>query len=130
MSKRWCHNHKTWTRQLETRAWYGQMGRSPRCSLHQEEFTFGEHRSKLTIRNAWFQQWNTWEVLWWFGQQYLVQYSVGPIVTLHGRITSRKYMARLGNQVHPMIQTLFPKTAAVFQDSALINIVGTADSLF
>jgi hypothetical protein len=27
-----------------------------RCSLHQEEFTFGEHLKELRIRNAWFQQ--------------------------------------------------------------------------
>jgi hypothetical protein len=35
-----------------------------------EEFTFGEHPRKPTIQNAWFQQWNTGEVLWWFGQLY------------------------------------------------------------
>jgi hypothetical protein len=28
-----------------------------------EEFTFGEHPRKPTIRNVWFQQWNTGEVL-------------------------------------------------------------------
>jgi hypothetical protein len=38
----------------------------------------------------------------------VVQYSVGPILTLHARITAREYVNRLGNQVHPMIQTLFP----------------------
>jgi hypothetical protein len=35
----------------------------------------------------------------------MVQYSVGPIITLHGRITAREYMDRLGNQVPPVIQT-------------------------
>jgi hypothetical protein len=34
------------------------------------------------------------------------RYSVGPIITFHGQITARD---RLGNQVHPMIQILFPK---------------------
>jgi hypothetical protein len=43
---------------------------SSRCSLHQEKFMIGEHPRKPTIRNAWFQKWNTKEVLWWFGQQY------------------------------------------------------------
>jgi hypothetical protein len=38
----------------------------------------------------------------------MVQYSFGPIITLHGRI--------MGNQVHPMIQMLFPNNNAVFQD--------------
>jgi hypothetical protein len=42
------------------------------------------------------------------------QYSVGPIITLHGRITARDYVERLGNQVHAMIQTSFPNNEAVF----------------
>jgi hypothetical protein len=46
----------------------------------------------------------------------VVQYSVGSIITLHGRITAREYMDRLVNQVHHMIQTLFPNNNAVFQD--------------
>jgi hypothetical protein len=52
-------------RQLETRVWCGQMSCPSRCSLDQEGFTFGEHPRKPAIRNAWFQQWNTGEVLWW-----------------------------------------------------------------
>jgi hypothetical protein len=46
------------TRQLETRVWYGQMIHPSRCSLHQEEFAFGEDPRKPTIQNAWFQEWN------------------------------------------------------------------------
>jgi hypothetical protein len=78
------------------------MIRPSRCSLHQGEFTFGEHPRKptLLLQNALFQQ---------------VQYSVGPIVTLHGPITAREYVNRLGNQVQPMIQTLFPNDS-VFHD--------------
>jgi hypothetical protein len=45
----------------------------------------------------------------------VVQHSVGPIITLNGRITLREYMDRLGNQAYPMIQTLFPNNYAVFQ---------------
>jgi hypothetical protein len=33
----------------------------------------------------------------------------------YGRITAREYVDKLGNQVHPMIQT-FPNNDAVFQD--------------
>jgi hypothetical protein len=52
-------------------------------------------------------------------------YSVGIIITLHGRITAREYLDRLGNQVHPMIQTLFPNNDAVFQDvNAPIHTAG------
>jgi hypothetical protein len=46
------------------------------------------------------------------GSNILVQYSVGSIITLHGRVTAREYMDRLGNQIHPMIQTLFPNNDA------------------
>jgi hypothetical protein len=42
------------------------------------------------------------------------QYSVGPIITLHGRIAAGEYMDRLGNQVYHVIQTLFPKNGAVY----------------
>jgi hypothetical protein len=46
----------------------------------------------------------------------VAQYSVGPIITPHGRIAAREYVDKLDNQVHPTSQTLFPKKDAVFQD--------------
>jgi hypothetical protein len=52
------------------------------------------------------------EVLRWLRQQY----SVGPIITLHSRITAREYVDRLGSHVHSMIQTLFPNNDGVLQD--------------
>jgi hypothetical protein len=56
----------------------------------------------------------------------VVQYSVRPIITLHGRITATEYVDRLGNQVHPMIQTFVPNSDAVFQDDNVpIHIAGT-----
>jgi hypothetical protein len=56
-------------------------------------------------------------------------YSVGSIIILHGRITAWEYVERLGNQVHPMIQTLFPNNDAVFQnDGAPIHTTGTVQS--
>jgi hypothetical protein len=63
------------------------------------------------------------------GSNIMVQYSVGPIITLHGRIPAREYMDRLGNQAHPMIQTLFPQNYAVFQeDNAPIHTAVTVKS--
>jgi hypothetical protein len=50
------------------------------------------------------------------GSNIVVQYSVGPIITLHGRIT-REYVDRLGNQAHAIIRTLFPNDS-VFQDDS------------
>jgi hypothetical protein len=66
-----------------------------------------------------------------FDSNIVVQYSVGPIITLHGRITAREYVDRLGNHVHPMIQTLFPNNDAVFQDDSVpIYTAGTVQSWF
>jgi hypothetical protein len=65
------------------------------------------------------------------GSNIVAEYSVGPISTLHGRITARDCVERLGNQVHPMIQTLFPKNNSVFQDdNAPIHTAGTVQSWF
>jgi hypothetical protein len=65
------------------------------------------------------------------GSNILVQYSVGRIITLHSRITAREQVDRLGNQVHPMIQTLFPNNDAVFQGyNAPIHTAGTVESWF
>jgi hypothetical protein len=49
------------------------------------------------------------------GSNIMVQYSVGPIITLHGRI----YVDGSGNQVqvHPMNQKLFPNNDAKIQFS-------------
>jgi hypothetical protein len=49
------------------------------------------------------------------GSNIVVHYSVHPFITLDGRITAREYVDRLGSQVHPMIQTFFPKKRCSFQ---------------
>jgi hypothetical protein len=36
-----------------------------------------------------------------------ISLSVGPIITIHGRITAREYVDMLDSQVHPIIQTFF-----------------------
>jgi hypothetical protein len=56
----------------------------------------------------------------------MVQYSVGPIIKLHGRVTAREYTDRLGNPVHPMIQTLFPNDADFQDDSVPIHTAAMA----
>jgi hypothetical protein len=45
-------------------------------------------------------------------------YSAGPIITLNGRNTASDYMDSLGNQVHPMVQMLYPNNEAIFQDDS------------
>jgi hypothetical protein len=65
------------------------------------------------------------------GNNILVHYNVGPIITLHSQITGSEYVDRLGSQVHPMIQTLFPNNSADFQDdNAPIHGAGTVQPWF
>jgi hypothetical protein len=65
-----------------------------------------------------------------FSSNILVQYSVGPIITLLGRITAREYVDRLGNQVYSMIQTLFLNDAVFQEGNAPIHTAGTIQSWF
>jgi hypothetical protein len=61
----------------------------------------------------------------------MVQWSVDPIITIHGRITEREYVERLDNQVHFMIPTLFPNKNTVLQDdSAPIYTAGIVQPWF
>jgi hypothetical protein len=63
------------------------------------------------------------------GSNIVIQYSIGPIVTFRGPVTAREYVKQLDNRVHPMIQTLFPNSVAVFQDdNALIHTAGLVQS--
>jgi hypothetical protein len=43
-------------------------------------------------------------------------YSAGPVITLDGQITASDYVDILHNPVQPIVQMLFPKNDAVFQD--------------
>jgi hypothetical protein len=117
MRNRWCRDHETWTSDnwkhaRDTVRWVVLH----HSSLHQEEFTFGKYPRNPTIRNAWFGSNSETKRRFCdgFGTHIEVQYSVGPIITLHGRITAREYMDRLGNQVHHVIKNLFPNNDAVF----------------
>ncbi|GFW05880.1 DDE_3 domain-containing protein [Trichonephila clavipes] len=49
-----------------------------------------------------------WAVVSW--------YFAGPIVNLKGRIPGEKYREISADQIHPMIQTLFPAKGGIFQD--------------
>jgi hypothetical protein len=87
-------------------------------TLHQEEFTFGEHPRKPTVPMTGFNSEAWGRFCDGFGSSIMVQHFVGPIITFHGQITAKEYMDRLGNQVHPMRQTLFSNSNAVFQDDS------------
>jgi hypothetical protein len=48
-----------------------------------------------------------------------ISWCAGFIFTVNGRNTASDYVDILNNQVHPMVQTLFPNNDAVFQDDSL-----------
>jgi hypothetical protein len=123
--KRWWHDHKTWTSDNWKRAYVMVTWVVPHAVPY-----ISMSLSLMNTqgsRNAWF----TGRFCDGLGSNIMVQYSVGPINTLYGRITEREYMDRLGNQVHPVIQTLFSNNDAVFQDdSAPIHAAWTVQSWF
>jgi hypothetical protein len=66
MRKRWCHDHKTRASGNRKRAHDIRW-------VFPHAVTYGEHSRKPTIRNAWFQQWNTgggsvmiWAAVSWY----------------------------------------------------------------
>ena len=58
-------------------------------------------------------------------------YSLGPIIILNVRITASDCVGILVNQVHPMVQMLFPMDDASFQDdSSPIHTARSVQSWF
>jgi len=87
-------------------------------------------QGKSIILNAWSQLSNMEVDLWWFGQR-ISWYSDGPIIYLNGQITANDYVDTVENQVHPMVQILFPNNDAIFQDDiSPIHSARSAQSWF
>jgi hypothetical protein len=107
MRKRWCHDHKPWT----SDNWKGVIW-SDKSSLTlvpaSERVYVWKAPKEAYDPKCLFLTVMVWAATSW--------YSVGPITALHGRITASDYVDILGNQVHSMIQTLFPSNDAVFRD--------------
>ena len=53
-----------------------------------------------------------------------------PIITLNGRIIASDYVDILGNQVHPMVQMLFPNNAIFQDDNSSIRTARSVQSCF
>jgi hypothetical protein len=95
------------------------MSRPLCCSVHQEEYIWRTPKEAYnpeclvsTVKRGGGGSIMVWAAISW--------YSVGPIIILHGRITAREYVDKLGNQVQPMIQTLFPNNGVVFQNNSAL----------
>jgi hypothetical protein len=122
MRKRRCHGHKTltsdnWKRARDMVRWVilhavPYIRKSLRLENRQRSLQSGMPGSDSETLGRFGDG---------LGSNIMVQYSVGPIITLHGWITARQYVDWLGNQVHPMIQTLFPNNDAVFQDDNAVQ---------
>ena len=94
---------------------YGQMIRPSCSSQHQAGFMFGECQRKTIILQCLAPTviHRDGSVMIWAAISW---YPAGPIIDPDSRITARGYVGVLGNQVHPMVQMLLPKSDANFQD--------------
>jgi hypothetical protein len=92
-------------------AWYDQLSRrrrSSRCFLHQEEFTLRACYQECLVATV---KYGGGSLMVWAD---ISRYCVGSFITFHDRTTAREYVKSLSNQVHPMFQTIFPNSDAVF----------------
>jgi hypothetical protein len=123
MRKWWCHDHKTWT----SDNWECARHMIRRVVLHVVPYIRKSLRLEITQGSLPGSNSGTrGRFCDGLSSNIMLQYSVGPIINLHGPFTVREYVVRLGNQVHPMVQTLFPTNDAVSQDeSAPIHTAGT-----
>jgi hypothetical protein len=123
--KLWCHDHKTWTSDNWKHAHdiatlFHTSGRVYVWRTPKEVYNMEclvptvKHEGGCVM---------VWVAISWYN-------TVGPIITLHGRITAREYVDRLGNQVHPMIQTLFSNNTVFQGANAPIHTAGTVQSWF
>jgi hypothetical protein len=120
MHKRWCHNHKTWTpdnwkRSRDIIRWVVFHAvpyiRKSLCLENSQ----GSLQSGTPNSNR--ETWGRGSVMIWTA---ILLYSVHPITTLHGRITSKEYVDILGNQVHPMIKIIFKKKTMQFSKMTML----------
>lgn len=111
---KWCNDHKIWTSdQWKHVIWSDESAftlfpttgrvyvwRTPREAYNPDCLVPSVKHGGGSIM--------VWGAVSWF--------SVCPIVTLQGRITSREYENILADKVLPMSQTLFPGNDCIFQD--------------
>ena len=91
---------------------HGQVSRRPRCSQYQAGFMFGERPRKPKILNCLVPttKHGGRSVIIWAASSW---YSTGHTINLNGRILVNDHVDILGNQVHSVVQMLFPNNDAV-----------------
>jgi transposase len=124
MRKRWCHDDKTCTSGKRKRArdmgrWVvlhavPYIGKSLRLENTHGNLKSGMPRSNSDTRGRFCDG---------LGSDIVVQRSVGPSITLHGQITAREYVDRLGNQVH---QVGFEPTIPQFERAKRVHALDRA----
>lgn len=112
--KKWCLSHKAWTIEQWKRVIWSD----------ESSFTLFPTSGRVYVWRTPSQAYNTdcllprvkhgggsvmvWAAISWF--------SAGPMITVSGHMTAKTYVNILADQVHPMVQTLFPNGDGVFQD--------------
>ena len=116
MWKRWCNHHKTWTSDYwkyviwsdeSSFTLFLMSGTVYVYRMHKE--TYNPECLVLAIIHG------SGSVMVWAATSW---YSAVRVITLNGWITASDYMDILGNQMHPMVQMLYPNNDAVFQDDS------------
>jgi hypothetical protein len=111
---------------METCWSYGQMNHPAHWPLYQKSLYWENSHGSLKFGTPGFNTETRRRFCDGLGSNNVVQYSFGPIITLHCQIAAREYMDGLGNQVRSVLQTLFPNNDTVFQeDNAPIHIAET-----
>jgi hypothetical protein len=131
MRKWWCHDNKTWPWDNWKRArvmvrWVvlhdaSYIRRTVSLENAQGSLQFGMPCTNSDTQGKFCDG---------LGNNIVVQYTVGPIITLHGRIIAREHVDRLGNQANFIIKNLFQNNDAFSQDdNVAIHTAGTVRSL-
>jgi hypothetical protein len=111
--KRWCNDHKTWTFDWKHVIWSDESSSTlfPTsgwvCVWRTPKEVYNPECLVPTVKHG------GGSVLIWAAISW---YSAGPIITLNCRVTASGCADILGNQVHPVVQVLFPNNDAVFED--------------
>jgi hypothetical protein len=111
-------------------AWYCQMSCPSRWSLHHEGLCVENTQVNLDSGILDSNSETRRRFYVGLGSNILAQYSVCPIITLHGRIVTMDYVDGLVNQVQLMIKTLFPNVAVFQDDNAPIHTAITVQLWF
>lgn len=127
--KKWCNDHKNWTMDQWKNVVYSDESSFTLFPCSGRVYVWRQPKEAYdpdcltpTVKHGGGSV-MIWAAISWN--------SLGPAVALHGRVNAQAYLSILADQVHPMVQTLFPNGGAVFQDdNAPIHTAGVVNNWF